>query len=69
MDDRENVKLNSEKQNKYNSKCADNHWVLWMCIGVSLGISLGVVFNNIGLGFLIGASVGICLGMIINKKK
>jgi len=34
-------------------------------VGTGLGISLGVVFNNIPVGISIGAGAGISIGMVL----
>jgi hypothetical protein len=36
-----------------------------IAVGTGLGISLGVVFNNIPVGISIGAGAGISIGMVL----
>ncbi len=36
-----------------------------LSVGTGLGISLGVVFNNIPVGIAIGAGVGISIGVVL----
>ena len=45
---------------------------LGMCVGVSIGMALGVAMKNIAVGMCTGLSVGMCIGAAIdsmNRKK
>ena len=45
---------------------------IFMCLGVSIGMSFGLLFDNIGVGMCLGIGVGTALGLLldsINSKK
>lgn len=45
----------------------------WICICIScemcIGVTFGVIFNNIGLFISFGTFIGLLVGYIINSKK
>lgn len=45
---------------------------IYMCLGISVGMAIGVALDNIGVGMCLGAGIGVCIGSIIdanNNKK
>ena len=48
------------------------HKILYMPLGISIGVALGVCFDNMPLWMCLGLSIGMCLGTAIdaaNKGK
>ncbi|MBE6582756.1 MAG: hypothetical protein E7648_05800 [Ruminococcaceae bacterium] len=41
---------------------------IFMCIGISVGMAIGVPFGNIPIGMCIGVGLGTCIGGIIDHK-
>ena len=45
---------------------------IFMCLGTSIGMSLGLLFDNIGVGMCLGVGIGTAIGALldsINHKK
>ena len=45
---------------------------IFMCLGLSIGMAIGVAMDNIGVGMCLGVGIGTCLGTLMdykNKKK
>ncbi len=65
--DKEN---NTMKNNKEPQKI--QYMPIYMCLGISVGMAIGVALDNIGVGMCLGAGFGMCIGSIIdanNNKK
>ena len=43
------------------------HWPAFMCLGISLGGGLGVVFKNIAIGSGLGLIFGVLIGIFIDN--
>ena len=62
----------AEKAQKENTESA-THWLpIGMCLGISIGMSIGVAMDNVGVGMCLGVGFGSCLGAFMDamqKKK
>ncbi len=58
-----------EKEYKESDREEDKktHWPAFMCLGISLGGGLGLVFKNIAIGSGIGMVLGILIGIYIDN--
>ena len=48
---------------------ASNPIALWLSIGVAIGTSPGVVFDNIPIGVALGIMVGTSVGLAVKTRK
>jgi len=73
-------KLNSEKENetKVNKKDTqqtnDKHQqgsgiALWLPIGMCLGCSYGLLFDNLAMGMSLGMLWGVAIGVIVDSRR
>ena len=67
--------MKKEKQIKVtedNKQKEDNtsYWLpIGMCLGISIGTTIGAATNNMGLWLSIGLSVGLCIGLLFSSSK
>ncbi len=40
----------------------------WLVLGAGVGVTLGIVFDNLSIGIIIGAALGLVLGAAISLK-
>ena len=45
----------------------NSHMPYGMCMGISVGTALGVVFDNIPVWMCVGLSIGLCFGIIMDR--
>ena len=57
------MKDNKDSQNKI------QYMPIFMCLGVSVGMAIGVAIDNIGIGMCFGAGIGMCLGTFLDSTK
>lgn len=43
------------------------HWPAFMCLGISLGVGLGIVFKNIAIGCGLGLIFGVLIGIFLDN--
>lgn len=62
----------TEETPKENTE-STTHWLpIGMCLGISIGMSIGVATDNVGVGMCLGVGIGSCLGALMDamqKKK
>lgn len=64
-----NTKKNELNEDK-NQKDDRSYWLpIGMCIGLSLGVTIGAATNNIGLWLPIGLCLGVSLGAVLSNDK
>jgi hypothetical protein len=69
-DSRSNGMENNNNNNQEENKT--NYMIIFMCLGLSVGMAIGAATSNIPIGMCIGLGVGMCLGSsldLINRKK
>ena len=54
-------------ENKY-KKDSNNYDYYWFSILTGLGISFGVIFDQLAIGICLGVSLGLALDFALNKK-
>ncbi|WP_217208057.1 hypothetical protein [Streptomyces sp. AC550_RSS872] len=42
---------------------ADNELAVWMSLGACMGISIGVLADNVGIGIALGMGFGVAIGV------
>lgn len=55
-----NMNINNENQIQY--------MPIFMCLGLSIGMAIGVAMDNIGVGMCLGVGIGTCLGTLMDYK-
>ena len=45
-----------------------NYIAIYMCLGISIGLSFGTALNNISIGMCIGIAVGIAIGSALDAQ-
>jgi len=60
LEEKEYIDSDREKDEK-------QHWPAFMCLGISLGGGLGVVFKNIAIGSGLGLVLGVLIGISIDN--
>ena len=57
-------------ENKNKSDNNDGSYLsVGVCLGMSIGVALGVVMDNISMYLPIGMCVGMCIGILMDSKK
>ena len=59
-------------KNDKNTQNTTFYMLIFMCLGISIGMAIGAPMNNIPIGMCIGVGFGTCIGGIIdhlNRKK
>ena len=65
-----NNKVKETKKDEIKEDETDNNWLpIGMCLGISIGTTIGAVTNNIGLWLPIGLCLGISLGVVFSNTK
>lgn len=62
--------MSENKNNKENENKIE-YMPIFMCLGVSVGMTIGVVLDNISVGMCLGCGIGVAIGAFldtINKK-
>lgn len=58
----------SNEQKGPQTENTNNQIVLWLSIGIAIGTSLGIVFDNISIGVALGISLGLVIGAVASHK-
>ena len=74
MEQKNNLKFWGVRKMSNNNKPENNiqNMPIFMCLGTSIGMSLGLLFDNIGVGMCLGVGIGTSIGALldfINRKK
>lgn len=78
MKDNENANSNDIQENiiETNDEDADtseineeNYTGVFLPIGIALGVSLGIVFDNLAIGISLGVAFGLGIGTVIEHSK
>ena len=60
------MKNNNEKG--HNDQNTTHYMPLYMCIGISLGLAIGVATDNLAVCMPIGLGAGVCLGSFLDRQ-
>ena len=52
---------------KHDSEDNTQYMPIGMCIGLSIGVALGAVMDNIPIGMCMGLGIGMCFGSAIDN--
>ena len=74
MEQENNLKFLGVRKMSNNNKPENNiqNMPIFMCLGISIGMSFGLLFDNIGVGMCLGVGIGTAIGGLldlINHKK
>ena len=59
------------KDKDKNAKSSGNqtyYMPIFMCLGISLGIAIGVATKNMSICMCLGVSIGLCIGSLIDAN-
>lgn len=55
---------------RYCRKKPASSWIaVYMCLGVSIGVSLGTAQNNMAIGMCMGIAIGLCIGAALDSRE
>ncbi len=54
--------------NKNDKNSTPLHMPIFMCIGISLGMAVGVAMKNIPVCMCVGLGFGLCVGSVLDMK-
>ncbi len=60
--------MSNEKKNPNSENTPPNTVGLWIAIGAGIGISLGIVYDNLPIGIALGAGIGVVIGAALVQK-
>lgn len=60
--------MSKENNNKNKKENNIQYIPIFMCLGTSVGMGIGLIFNNIGVGMCLGVGLGVAFGALLDLK-